>query len=68
MLRASARLGSLREEDRADCDNIEAAAADIHDAALSSLRSASHADTDPVMSAVRIEVAALAAGVRAAFD
>jgi hypothetical protein len=66
VLRASARLGSHREEDRANCDRIEAAAADIHAAALSSLRSASRADIDPVVSAVHIEVAALAAGVRAA--
>jgi len=66
VLRVSARLGSLRAEDRADCDRIEAAAADIHSAALSSLRSASRADTDPVVSAVQIEVAALAAGVKAA--
>lgn len=66
VLRASARLGSLREEDRTDCDRIETAAADIHAAALSSLRSVSHTDTDPIVSAVHIEVAALAAGVRAA--
>ena len=66
VLRASARSGSLREEDRAACDRITAAAADIHTAALSSLRSASRADTDPVVSAVQIEVAALAAGLRAA--
>lgn len=66
VLRASARLGSVRPEDRADCDRIEAAAADIHAAALYSLRSVSHADTDPLVSAVQIEVAALVAGVRAA--
>jgi hypothetical protein len=66
VLRASARSGSLREEDRAACDRITAAAADIHAAALTSLRSASRADTDPLVSAVQIEVAALAAGVRAA--
>lgn len=65
VLRASARLGSLREEDRDDCNRIEAAATSIHQAALSSLRSASHSDTGPVVSAVQIEVAALAAGVRA---
>ncbi len=66
VLRVSARSGSLREEDRADCHRIEAAAADIHSAALASLRSASRADTDPVVSAVQIEVAALAAGAKAA--
>lgn len=68
VLRASARLGSLCEEDRNDCNRVEAAAASIHEAALSSLRSASHSDTGPVVSAVQIEVAALAAGVRAALD
>jgi hypothetical protein len=66
VLRASERQGSLREEDRLDCDRIMAAAADVRDAALSSLRLDSHADTDSVVSAVQIEVAALAAGVRAA--
>jgi hypothetical protein len=66
VLRAGGRLGSLSHEDRASCDRIEAAASDIRAAALSSLRSAAHADTDPVLSAVQIEVAALAAGVRAA--
>ena len=66
VLRASARSGSIREEDRADCDQITAAALDIHAAALASLRSAAHAGADPVVSAVHIEVAALAAGIRAA--
>lgn len=68
VLRASARQGSLRKEDRLDCDRIVAAAADLRSAALSSLRSGSHIDTDTVVSAVRIEVAALAAGVRAAHN
>ena len=66
VLRASGRQGSLRDQDRRDCDRIVAAAADLRTAALSSLRSGSHADTDTVVSAVQIEVAALAAGVRAA--
>jgi hypothetical protein len=66
VLRASARSGSLRDEDRADCDRIAVAGAEIHAAALASLRAASRADTEPIVSAVRIEVAALAAGVRAA--
>jgi hypothetical protein len=66
VLRASGRQGSLRDEDRQDCDRIVAAASDLRAAALSSLRSGSHADTDTVVSAVQIEVAALAAGVRAA--
>ena len=69
VLRASDRRGSLREQDRVDCDRIVAAASDLRAAALSSLsslRSTSHADTDTIASAVQIEVAALAAGVRAA--
>ncbi len=66
VLRASVRQGSLREQDRLDCDQIVAAADELRAAALSSLRTGSHADTDTVVSAVQIEVAALAAGVRAA--
>jgi len=66
VLRASARRGSLRDRDRRDCDRIVAAADDLRAAALSSLRTGSHADIDTVVSAVQIEVAALAAGVRAA--
>ena len=66
VLRAGARRGSLLEQDRVDCDRIVAAASDLRAAALSSLRSSSHADTDTIASAVQIEVAALAAGVRAA--
>jgi hypothetical protein len=66
VLRASDRQGSLRKEDRLDCDRIVAAAADLRAAALSSLRTDSHAGTDTVVSAVQIEVAALAAGIRAA--
>ena len=67
VLCVSARSGSLREEDRANCERIEAAAADIHSAALSSLRSVSREEADPVVSAVQIEVAALAAGVKSAY-
>ena len=67
VLCVSARSGSLREEDRADCERIEAAAGDIHAAALSSLRSVSRGETDPVVSAVQIEVAALAAGLKSAY-
>ena len=65
VLRAGILSGPLRWEDRVDCERIEAAAADIRGAALSSLRSASRADADPLVSAVRIEVAALHAGLRA---
>ena len=67
VLCVSARAGSLREEDRANCERIEAAAADIHSVALSSLRSVSREEADPVVSAVQIEVAALAAGVKSAY-
>jgi hypothetical protein len=66
VLRASASGGTLAPEDRAACDQVERAAADIRRAALSSARSVSQADTAPLLSAVQIEVAALAAGVRAA--
>lgn len=66
VLCASGRQGSLRDQDRLDCDRIVAAAADVRAAAVASLRSDSHADTQSVVSAVQIEVAALAAGVRAA--
>ena len=66
VLRATAVGGSLRPDDRAAYDQVVAAASDIHQAALSSLRTTSRADTEPLLSAVQIEVAALAAGVRAA--
>jgi hypothetical protein len=66
VLRASDRGGPGCEQDRVECDRIVAAASDLRAAALSSLRSSSHADTDTIVSAVQIEVAALAAGVRAA--
>ena len=66
VLRASAVSTSLRPDDRTASDQVVAAATDIHQAALSSLRTTSHADTEPLLSAVQIEVAALAAGVRAA--
>src|SRR4051794_15916459 len=66
VLRATAVGGSLRPDDRAAYDQVVAAATDIHQAAVSSLRTTSQADTEPLLSAVQIEVAALAAGVRAA--
>jgi hypothetical protein len=65
VLRAGAQGSSLRGEDRAACDQVVKAAADIQRAALSSLRLA-QTDAEPLLSAVQIEVAALAAGVRAA--
>jgi hypothetical protein len=66
VLRANGRHGSLPDEDGRECDRIVAAAEDLRAAALSSLRSGSRVDTDTVASAVQIEVAAVAAGVRAA--
>ena len=66
VLRASAVSSRLRADDRAAYDRVVVAATEIHQAALWSLRATSHADTEPLLSAVRIEVAALAAGVRAA--
>lgn len=66
VLRASGGQEALRAQDRADCDRIVSAASDLRDAALSSLRVDSHADTETIVSAVRLEVAALAAGFRAA--
>lgn len=66
VLRASGGTSALRDEDRDDSDRITAAAVDLRAAALATLRYDSHADTDTVVSAVEIEVAALAAGIRAA--
>jgi hypothetical protein len=66
VLRACGRQGSLREHDRRDCERIVTAASELRQAALSSLRSGSHTDTETIASAVQIEVAALAAGIRAA--
>jgi hypothetical protein len=66
VLRANGRERCLRAEDRLDCDRIIATADEVRVAALDSLRSGSHAETDTVVSALRIEVAAVAAGLRAA--
>ena len=66
LLRASGRHGSIRREDRDDCERIVTAASDLRAAALDSLRAGSHAETSSVVSAVQIEVAALSAGLRAA--
>ena len=63
--RASSRVRSLRPEARLEARRIEGAAQEIHRAALDSLRANATADTEPILSAVRIEVAALAAGARA---
>jgi hypothetical protein len=66
VLRASSQVGSLRPQARRDAHRIEVAAGEIHRAAVDSLRANAQADTDPMLSAIRIEVAALAAGTRAA--
>src|SRR5436190_12110865 len=66
VLRASARDRSLRNETSAQLTHIEAAAADLQSAALHSLRMVAGPETDDVVSAARIEVEALAAGLRAA--
>jgi hypothetical protein len=66
VLRASSHVSSLRPQARRDAHEIEVAAGEIHRAALDSLRANAHADTEPMLSAIRIEVAALAAGTRAA--
>jgi hypothetical protein len=68
VLRAGARHGggTLGVHDREECDRVVAAAVDLRAAALSSLRSSARADTDGVLTAVQVEIAALAAGLRAA--
>jgi hypothetical protein len=64
--RASSRVRSLRPQARRDARGIEVAAQEIHHAALDSLRATATADIEPMLSAIRIEVAALAAGASAA--
>lgn len=66
VLRASSHQGSLRNQDRVECDQVVAAASDLRAAALSSLRSDAHTEIESLVSAVKIEVAAVAAGVSAA--
>ncbi|MBV9831906.1 MAG: hypothetical protein JOZ82_09945 [Marmoricola sp.] len=66
VMRAGGRSGGLRTEDRLEYERILTAAADLHAAALSSLRADARVETDTAVSAVQIEVAALAAGIRAA--
>lgn len=64
VLRASAGDRSWRRD--AGAEQVERAALDVQRAAVESLTMVAAADTAPVLSAVRLEVAALAAGVRAA--
>lgn len=64
-LRASGGDRRLMRDVTADRLRIEAAAADIRDAAMASL-GALRGDVQPVVSAISVEVAALAAGIQAA--
>lgn len=66
VLRASAPDRALRRRAATERDRIEAAAAEIHHAAVDALNVMVDVDTEPMMSAVRLETAALAAGVRSA--
>lgn len=66
VLRASSHVGSLRPQARTEAHKIEVAAGEIHRAALDSLRAHATAHTEPVLSAIQVEVVALAAGARAA--
>jgi hypothetical protein len=64
VLRASAGDRTWRRDSGAE--EVERAALDVQRAALDSLTMVAATDTAPVLSAVRLEVTALAAGVRAA--
>jgi hypothetical protein len=64
-LRASGGDRRLMRDVTADRRRIEAAAADIRTAAMASL-GAIRGDVQPVVSAISVEVAALAAGIQAA--
>lgn len=66
VLRASAGARSLTRDADVERARIEAAAHEVHQAAVDSLRLVAPVDAEPVLSAVRLEVTALAAGVRAA--
>jgi hypothetical protein len=63
-LRASTALGS--RDAGAAASGIEAAAADLQGAAEDAVRITAADESEPLRSAIRLEVAALAAGVRAA--
>jgi len=66
VLRASGHTPAVRRDVAAERERIEAAAADVHRAAVDSIKATVDTDTDPLVSAIRVEVAALAAGVRSA--
>jgi hypothetical protein len=65
-VRASAVPGSAGKDAAAAASRIETAATDLRGAAADAVRVTTADDTEPLMSAIRLEVAALAAGVRAA--
>ena len=64
VLRASAGDRSWRRD--ASAEQVEQAALDVQRAAVQSITMHTAADTQPTLSAVRLEIAALTAGVRAA--
>jgi hypothetical protein len=66
VLRASGQTHAVRRDVVAERERIEAAAADVHRAAVDSLKAVVDVETDPLVSAIRLEVAALSAGVRSA--
>jgi len=66
VLRADGGTGSLQPEHRADSDRIASAAFELRRAALTAVSAGTHADASSVVSAIRIETAAVTAGIRAA--
>jgi hypothetical protein len=65
LLRASAGDASSRCEVRAEVSRVVAAADDVRRAAVDSLRAVTTTGTDDLVTAARVEVTALAAGLRA---
>jgi hypothetical protein len=66
VLRADGGTGALQPEHRADSDRIIAAATDLRRTALAAVGADMHADATSVASAIRLETAAVTAGIRAA--
>lgn len=66
LARASASTLPHRTAAAAEMYRVSRAAGDLHRTAVDSLRAMATADVEPVLSAVRLEVAALSAGIRAA--
>lgn len=65
-MRASAVAGALPKNVTDEPSRIQTAAVEVHRAALDAMRVMTGAEAEPLVSAIRVEVAALAAGVRAA--